>query len=324
MRLLTKNTGSYPRVGEGPEKLRLRRAYAQLEQGTITEAEFSAVQDDYTREVIAEQVEAGLDVVTDGQIRWYDAVSHFAKLLDGTSVNGLVRFFDTNYLVRQLVVDGPIKHRGPLIADEYAFAKKNAAKPVMPVITGPFTLAKHTVAGRREVPFDRCYAEMVAALAREIIAIRKAGADRLQVDEPSILAHPDEFDLFFEGVRALAAHTRGLALELYTYFGDATPLYEKLQALPVDVLGLDFTYGPGLIEKIAAAGSDKGLGFGLIDARNTKLEDERAVVGVLEKLLPKVKGARVYLNPSCGLEYLPRDRAQRKLRHLVRIARHLG
>jgi len=83
--LLTRNTGSYPRVGEGDEKLRLRRAYAQLEKGAITAEQFAAVQDDYTREVIREQIDAGLDVVTDGQLRWYDCVSHFAGILDGVS-----------------------------------------------------------------------------------------------------------------------------------------------------------------------------------------------------------------------------------------------
>ena len=322
--IYSKNTGSYPRVGEGDKKLRLRRAFAQLEKGTITAGEFAAVQDDYTREVIREQIDAGLDVVTDGQLRWYDCVSHFAGLLDGVSVDGLVRFFDTNYLVRQLVVDGPIGTRAPLVAREYAFAARNSAKPVIPVVTGPFTLAKHTIAGKRSDSFDRVFEEIAAAIGREVAAIRDAGAERVQVDEPSILLHAEEFDLFADGIKTIARAAPGVAIELYTYFGDAAPLYGKLQTLPVDVLGLDFTYGPTLAETIAAAGSDKGIGFGLIDGRNTKLDDEREVLGTLERLLPGVKGSRVYLNPSCGLEYLPRDRALRKLKHLAGIAGKLG
>ena len=323
MTLLTKNVGSYPRIGDRDEQQRLRRAHAQLEKGAISEADFAAVEDDATREVIAEQIAAGLDLVTDGQVRWYDVVSHVVKILGSTSVNGLVRFFDTNYLVRQLAVDGPISWRGPVLAAEYAFAVKNSAKPVIPVVIGPFTLAKHTIAGTRSASFDVLFHEITDAIAQEVAALAQAGADRVQLDEPSITAFSDEFPLFAQGVNKIAKSAPRVALELHLYFGDATPLYDRLQALPVSVLGLDFTYSPGLVEKIAAAGSDKGIAFGLIDGRNTKLDDKAAVLRTLEKLLPKVRGDRAYLCPSCGLEYLPRDRALRKLKHLVSIASEL-
>lgn len=324
MALLTKNTGSYPRIGDSDEQQRLRRAHAQLEKGAITPEEFAAVQDDYTREVIAEQIDAGLDVVTDGQVRWYDVVSHLANVLGGVSVDGLVRFFDTNYLVRQLAVDGPIAWRGPVLDAEYTFAKENSARPVIPVVTGPFTLAKHAIAGEREAAFDAVFAEISDALAQEVAAIAKAGAERVQIDEPSIVAFPQEFDTFADGIKAIAERAPGVALELYVYFGDAAPIYDKLQALPVDVLGLDFTYSPSLVKKIAADGSAKGLGLGLIDGRNTKLDDDLGVLTTVERLLPRIDGERVYLNPSCGLEYLPRDRAQRKLKHLVAMAAKLS
>ncbi|MBN1919457.1 MAG: hypothetical protein JW889_16290 [Verrucomicrobia bacterium] len=323
MTLLTKNAGSYPRIGDTAEHQRLRRAHTQLEKGALTKAAFAAVQDDTTREVLAEQVDAGLDLVTDGQVRWYDVVSHFTRILGGTSVDGLVRFFDTNYLVRQLAVDGPITWRGPVLAAEYAFASKNSAKPVLPVVTGPFTLAKHTIAGKRNASFDAFFAGITDAIAQEVAALAQAGAARVQLDEPSITAHAGEFALFADGIKATADRAPDLALELHVYFGDATPLYDKLQGLPVSVLGLDFTYSPGLVERIAADGSAKGIAFGLIDGRNTKLDDKAAVLRTLERLLPKVRGERAYLCPSCGLEYLPRDRAQRKLKHLVTIASEL-
>ena len=103
-------------------------------------------------------------------------------------------------------------------------------------------------------------------------------------------------------------------LALYTYFADATPLYESLQELPVDILGLDFTYAPRLPETIARLGSRKTLGLGLIDGRNTRMEAAPQVFPILEKILPRLSGGIAYLNPSCGLEYLPRDKAVAKLR----------
>ena len=96
-------------------------------------------------------------------------------------------------------------------------------------------------------------------------------------------------------------------------------MYEKLAGLPVDVLGIDFTYNPKLLEIVAAAGSPIPIALGLVDGRNTKLENPPTVARQLEKLLPKISGGRVYLGTSCGLEYLPRDRAYAKLELLSKI-----
>jgi len=108
-------------------------------------------------------------------------------------------------------------------------------------------------------------------------------------------------------------------LALYVYFHDPAPLYEKLIAVPVDIIGLDFTYNPKLIDLVASVGSPKPLGLGLVDGRNTKLEDAGEIARQIDRLLPKIQGGRAYLNPSCGLEYLPRDRAFAKLELLAKI-----
>jgi 5-methyltetrahydropteroyltriglutamate--homocysteine methyltransferase len=135
-----------------------------------------------------------------------------------------------------------------------------------------------------------------------------------------MLKHPEDAPLVRRTFEALAAARGPARLACYTYFGDALPLYDQFQALPVDVLGLDLTYSPGLPERIARAGSAKGLGLGLVDGRNTKLETAEQVYPVLDRVLPRL-GDTVYLNPSCGLEFLPRDRARAKLETLGRLAR---
>jgi 5-methyltetrahydropteroyltriglutamate--homocysteine methyltransferase len=66
------------------------------------------------------------------------------------------------------------------------------------------------------------------------------------------------------------------------------------------------------------------LGLGLLDGRNTKLEDVDEVVRTLDRLLPQLRSQECYLNPSCGLEYLPRDRALRKLQRLVEIRKRIN
>ena len=327
MELLAASAGSYPRIGDRPEQQRHRQAYAQMERGDISSDEFERVQDEVTREVIEEQVRAGLDVVTDGQVRWYDPISHFARGLSGCEVGGLLRFFDTNFYFRQPVIKGEVRWVKPIVAREFVFAK-GVSPLVKPVVTGPYTLARSSI--------DRYYGDLGAltmdfsrAIAREVEELAKAGAEIIQIDEPSILKHPEDLELLGTALEEVAKYKGNSRLLLYTYFGSTAALYEELQGLPVDGLGLDFTYnGKALTDAISRLGSEKELGLGLIDGRNTKMEGDE-VLEALKRILPAIEAERSYLNPSCGLdEYLPREIAFKKLQRVATLAEkargHMG
>src|SRR5580704_189702 len=90
------NTSSYPRIGDGHELQILRRAIASLDRGERNTADLLDAENEMTRRAIADQLKAGLDVITDGQIRWYDPISHIASKLSNVKIVGLQRFFDTN------------------------------------------------------------------------------------------------------------------------------------------------------------------------------------------------------------------------------------
>src|SRR3990172_11998072 len=109
MKLIAASSGSYPRIGPTPELQVLRRSITERDTGKKTDADVQAAEDALTRAAIAEQVSSGLDLVTDGQIRWYDPISHLAGKWENVSINGLLRYFDTNFYFRQPVVRGPIR-----------------------------------------------------------------------------------------------------------------------------------------------------------------------------------------------------------------------
>lgn len=332
------HTGSYPRIGDSLELQILRRTIAASDRGERTAADLLDAENEMTRRAIADQVRAGVDLLTDGQIRWYDPVSYLAGKLEGVKIRGLLRFFDTNTYFRQPVLTALPKRKSQLVVEDYAFARnalghlptppqKAGKLAIKPILTGPYTLAKFSLtengtAGALEAR-TMAYAE---ALASEITALAEAGADFVQVDEPAIIKYPNDWKAFEQALAPLVkardqARTDGRRLELalYVYFHDSAPLYEKLVVLPVDVVGIDFTYNPKLLDAVAAAGSPKPLGLGLIDGRNTKLEDPATVARQIERVLPKIAGERAYLGPSSGLEYLPRDRAYAKLELLNKV-----
>lgn len=319
MKVFLTSAGSYPRVGDTPALQELRRTHAAWERKEATPEQLRAAEDELVRAALSEQAEAGLDLVTDGQVRWYDPISHLAGQMSGVRINGLLRFFDTNSYFRQPVVEGELARRNGLILSEFEFAKAHSAKAVKPVLTGPYTLARHSIV--EHAPYKhlealtRAYAQ---ALVPEMEALARAGAEVIQIDEPAILKRPAEFPILERALLLLAKHKAKAKLALYVYFGDPLPLYERLLRLPIDILGLDFTYNPRLVPRVISLGSEKTLALGLIDGRNTRLEDPAALAHDIDRIRLRVKGD-IYLNPSCGLEHLPRDRALAKLKLLPQV-----
>ena len=321
MNLLTASAGSYPRIGKAPEMQLLRRTIAQWEKGNKTAADLQAAEDALTKAALTEQAASGLDLVTDGQIRWYDPISHVAGKLENVRINGLLRFFDTNFYFRQPEVKGPIRWTGPIVRTEYEMASAASPKPVKPVLTGALTLARHSIV--EHAPYQRDFRQLVldynAALEQEVRELAAAGASVIQIDEPSLLQDPSSIALVQETLQRLASLKGSARLEVHVYFGDPAPVLEQVLASAADVVGIDFTYNPGLVDQVATARPAKPLGLGLIDGRNTKLEDPDDVLRALDRILPRVQAEECYLHPSSGLEYLPRDRAIEKLKRLATI-----
>ncbi|MCH7646376.1 MAG: methylcobamide--CoM methyltransferase, partial [Nitrospinae bacterium] len=142
MRLTATASGTYPRIGDRPEEQVLRKTIAAVDRGEKTEADIEEARQAMVRMAIAEQEEAGLDIVTDGQIGWYDPISHLLRSVAGVEINGLLRYFDTNSYFRQPVIVGEIEVGEPQVVGEYRYAAGVASKPVKPVLTGAYTLAK--------------------------------------------------------------------------------------------------------------------------------------------------------------------------------------
>ena len=313
----------YPKVGDGPGEQRLRQALNRLDRGQASADDVRAAEDQATIAALREQEAAGLDLVTDGQIRWQDPVTRLARGLRGFQIGGLVRWFETNTYYRQPVAVGEVRWAEPILLDDLRFAQQHAARPIKAVVTGPYTLAtlSHSEArGHRTVTL-----ETARALNEELRALSAAGPAWMQIDEPAItqnpsVRYPRDVPLFLE---AMAILTDGVAspLALRLYHGSAEDLPEILD-LPFRLIGLDLVQGAGSWTLLDRWNPSVGLDLGIVDARNVRLEAPelltrqvgrgRAVLG---------PGTMLHVSPSCGLEFLPRDVARRKL-ELVAVAAH--
>jgi len=311
--------GNYPKIPNPPGEPKLRRGIAKFERGEIGEGDLRKIEDEVTQEVLVEQTTAGLDLLTDGQIRWEDGQTYFARRLVGFSIDGLIRYFDTNTYYRQPVVEGKVEWKEPICFGDYRFAQDLAEKPVKPVITGPYTLARLSQNGFYP-SFEDLVMDLASALNREALSLQEADPPWIQFDEPAILKHKEDFPLFEEAMQVLTSGLR-VKTSLYTWFGDIESLSPQLFRLPFDLFGLDLVRGQrslGLIERMPGG---KGLGLGVVDARNTKLEGEEELVELIRRVAQVVPLERLHINPSCGLEYLPREIAYQKLLLVAKLAR---
>jgi 5-methyltetrahydropteroyltriglutamate--homocysteine methyltransferase len=317
--VITTVIGSYPKIPDLPAPGKWRSAVEKFQKGQLDAAGLRAVEDEVTREAIADQVEAGVDLITDGQIRWEDAQTHFARKLRGFSINGLQRYFDTNVYFREPVAEGPIEWTAPITVEEFTFARTVSARPVKAVVTGPFTLA--ALSRNTHYPTREAYVEALArALNAELRALAAAGAAVLQVDEPALCHHKDAYGVFAAAMRVLLEGVTAKTI-LCTYFGDVGGVYPQLLELPFDVLGLDVVAGHRNWEVVRSAPFTKELQLGLLDARNTRVETTEEIASAVRRMAEIVPLDRMMLAPSAGLEFLPHGVARKKLRALVAGAR---
>lgn len=309
--------GSYPRIPNRPRVAKHRMAVTRLQQGKITLEELREIENQVTIEVIQELIDAGLDIINDGMIRWEDGQTPFASGLEGFERGGLIRYFDTNTYYRQPIASGAIRFRQAITVEGFQFAKANSANPIKPVVTGPYTLA-HLSENRHYEKLADFVLDLARALREELLALEAAGAEMIQIDEPAILGHSPQVGVFTEAIRTLV-HDVKASIVLQTYFADITPLWPALTALPVAWLGIDLATTPATWKVLNDWPG--GLCLGVVDARNTRAEDWKTIRPKVEKLLAIFGHERLMLSPSASLEFLPRERAEEKLKDMVSFAK---
>jgi 5-methyltetrahydropteroyltriglutamate--homocysteine methyltransferase len=312
--------GNYPKIPNRPSPARYRNAINKRDRGDITNEELAQVGNEVTIEVIQEQIDAGVDIVTDGQIRWDDDQTYCARNFKGVKVGGLQRYLDTNTYFRETEIAGDVSFQASVLAADWRFAQENSSRPVKAIVPGPYTLAAHSL-DKHYNNREKLALAFAEALRGEIDALIAAGCGNVQVNDPVIVFNKDDYGIFQQAITRLLDGVHGAEIGLYTWFSDCRGILGPMQKLPVDVIGLDLVWGKANWEALAEVKFEKKLGAGIVDARGTRLETAAEVTERIERLAQHMDGDRIYVNPSSGLEYLPRETAFEKLKIMVEGAR---
>jgi len=317
--LKTTVVGNYPKITEDRTSVDLRQARNRFDQNKISPEELEKAYQETIKRVISEQEEAGVDLITDGQIRWDDLVTPFAKNIQGIEIGGLLRFFDNNVYYRRPIIKSKLSFKDYSVVEEFKLACANSKKQVKPVIVGALTFAQLSL---DEFYHDeeKLVLELAEILHKEAEKLEQEGAKMIQIDEPSLCYHPEKLKLAEESLKII---TRGLTAQfaLYLYFGSIKKLVPGLFDLPVDIVGVDVVSKKENLDLLLEYNGGKEVGLGCVDARNTKMETESELLALFEKITKKIPPNKIFVNPSCGLEFLPHAEAQKKLKNMVQAVK---
>jgi len=319
--MLTTTVGNYPKIPLGKNQLHLKRALDLHDREELSDEELERIYRETIIRTIDDQVKAGIDIVTDGQIRWTELTYPPASSLISVHPGGLRRFFDNNFYYRRPQITDLISRNKELVTEEYRFASEHSQRPVKAVICGPITFCALS---------DNYYYKSFAAvaeayadiLAEEVSSLVEAGCRYIQLDEPSLPDYPGRMEL------AAACYEKifsGVDIEygIFIYFRPIKQVAEAVFDLPLKFLGLDLVSNPDDVECLQDFPSDKKLVAGVFDGRNIMLENEKTVRRRIQSIIDSVDQKRVILSPSCGLEFLPPKYALAKLKRLSEVARKM-
>ena len=317
--MITTIVGNYPKVSERTYSTKAIGAITRWQRKELTDAQLEDTFREITRAVIREQEAAGLDLLTDGQIRWDDLVTPIARRLEGFEINGLTRFFNNNTYYRRPVLKSAPVRRGPILVQQYQFAASCTKKPVKAVLPGPYTFAalSEDQHYKKQRPFVMKMAELLNAEAHDLAA---AGAPFIQFDEPAIGFGATDIKLAVEALNVAASGLR-VRTAVSTYFGKVNGWFGPLQRAKVDVVGVDVVSDPKALAALKRERITKALALGCLDARNTKLETVKDLHAAFKSVAKRVAPDRLYVNPNAGLEFLPHTQAAAKVKRLVDAAR---
>jgi 5-methyltetrahydropteroyltriglutamate--homocysteine methyltransferase len=309
-------------AGRFPPRVRAKELW-RVEPAFLEQA-----QDDATLLAIRAQERAGLDIITDGEMRRESYSNHFATALDGVDIDhpgtALDRSGHPNPVPR---IVGPIGRPHPIEVGDLTFLRQNTDRPVKMTVPGPFTMSQQ--AQNEHYP-DAESAAMAyaAAVNAEIKDLHAAGADIVQIDEPYLQARPDPARAY--GLAAVQRALEGVTgtTAVHICFGYAAIIHDRpdgysflpeLAGCSADQISIE-TAQSGLDLGVLEDLSEKTIILGVIDLSDHEVESVDTVADRVRRAFVHTTPDRITIATDCGMKYLPRASAEGKMRAMAGAA----
>jgi 5-methyltetrahydropteroyltriglutamate--homocysteine methyltransferase len=309
----------------------LRKAAEKTE---LTPGELVEAHDNAVKSAIKDQELAGVDVITDGELRRETMVNFFSARIHGFDMKGKMKAIgnlDPSIQMPDPIVREKIRRRNGLGMDRhFRFLQKHAAHGTKVCVTGPQMLAKR--ANNEYYPSDKeLIFDLTDVLNVELKELVAAGCDFIQIDEPVWVGYPEDmpwlvesFNRLVEGVDAkIALHVCYGNYQLKKLFkGEYDELFPAILETNSDQLSLEFAVSDGVgLDLFKKHPTDKEIVVGVTDVKDEAVETADVVAARIRQALEYIPVEKIWVSPDCGMKFMPRDRAYGKLKAMVEGAR---
>ena len=283
-------------------------------------------QDDATIMAVHAQERAGLDIITDGEMRRESYSNRFATALEGVDMDNpgtaLDRSGHPNPVPR---VVGPIRRKFPVQVRDVTFLRQHTDKPIKITVPGPFTMAQQAQNDFYESE-EQMALDYAVAVNEEIRDLFAAGADVVQIDEPYMQARPQKAREY--GLTVVNRALEGIVgtTALHICFGYAAIIHgvrpkgydflPELAGCIVRQVSVE-TAQPNLDPAELDALIGKHIMVGVLDLADPTVESPETVAARIRRAMTRVPAERIIVAPDCGLKYLPREIAYGKMKAMV-------
>jgi 5-methyltetrahydropteroyltriglutamate--homocysteine methyltransferase len=325
--LPTTVVGSYPQpdwlvdralLAQGVPRVRLRELWR------VPEAFLEQAQDDATLLAIRDMERAGIDIITDGEMRRESYSNRFATALEGIDIERPGTTINRSGVPIPVPrVAGPIRRRAAVEVPDVVFLRKHTTRKIKITLPGPFTLAQQAQDDyyKDEEALALAFA---AAVNEELRDLKAAGADVVQLDEPWLQARPERAARY--GVKAINRALQGIpgTTVVHLCFGYAAAVKDKptgysflpqLEATSASQISIEAAQPKldlGVLKDFS-----KTMMVGVIDLGSQEIETPQEVANRIRAALRHVPAERLVLAPDCGMKYLTRAAAFGKLKALA-------
>ena len=299
-------------------------------RGDLTGAQVAEAHDNAVKSAIQDQELAGVDVITDGELRRETMVNFFSMRIHGFDMAGKMKpigDLDPSIQMPDPVVREKVRRKDGLGMDEhFRFLKEHTSQRTKVCVTGPQMLAKR--ATNEAYPSDKeLIFDLTDILNEELKGLVAAGCDFIQIDEPVWVGYPQDmpwlvesFNKLVSGVKAkIALHVCYGNYQLKKLFkGQYDDLFPAILETHAHQISMEFAVSDGYgLDLFTRYRTDKEVVVGVIDVKSNEVETPAIVAERVRQALKFIPAEKLWISPDCGMKFMPEQRALAKLHAMV-------
>lgn len=320
-------------IGSFPQTADVREARAKFKAGVLSAADYDAFLEQKTRDCVAYQDNADIDVPVHGEFERNDMVEYFGEQLAGFtfSQNGWVQSYGSR-CVKPPIIFGDVSRPQPMTVRWSQFAQTLTKRPMKGMLTGPVTILQWSFV-RDDQPREATCKQIALAIRDEVVDLEKAGIRIIQIDEPAVreglpLRNADKAAYLKWAVDSFRLSAAGVedGTQIHTHmcYAEFNDIMQSIADMDADVISIETSRSAmELLQAFVDFKYPNQIGPGVYDIHSPRVPKQEEMVTLLRKALEVLEPNQIWVNPDCGLKTRGWPETEKALNAMVAAAKQL-